>query len=278
MRSWSAPARFLAWTRRVSAWRPDLALDVQGLLRSLILARACRPRHLIGYSDAREGAVLGFDVRIDAARSRSPHAVDRYLTLADAFGWPLPPPAAVEFPLPPGREPGPEVKQRLPDSFLVFHPFSRGAGKSLEPAQVERFCAEVTGLPVVLVGRAAPEQANLRLPPSAVNLLNATSLPELVWILRRASGTVSVDSGPMHLAAALSPRVLSLHTWSDPLKVGPYPDKAFAWWQGRTRSMAEWRAVGTGPPVRRGQGSFPDSGIADLVDYAATLTPSATSP
>jgi hypothetical protein len=31
----------------------------------------------------------------------------------------------------------------------------------------------------------------------------------------------------MHLAAALSPRVLSIHTWSDPRKVGPYPAEAW---------------------------------------------------
>ena len=31
----------------------------------------------------------------------------------------------------------------------------------------------------------------------------------------------------MHIAAALHPRLLALHTWSDPQKVGPYPPDAW---------------------------------------------------
>jgi len=278
MRGWQAPARFLSWARQPSAWRPDLALDVQGLFRSLLLARSCRPSHLLGYSDAREGAVYGFDARIDVRQARSPHAVDRYLTLADAFGWTRPDAATVQFPLPPGTQPGPGITDRLPDRFLVLHPFSRGAGKSLAVPQVERFCAECPGLPVVLVGRADPAVAGHRWPSSTLNLLNATSLPELLWILRRAAWTISVDSGPMHLAAAVSDRVLSLHTWSDPLKVGPYPDTAYAWREGRIRTMAEWRRDGAGPALRRGDGAFPDTGIEDLVAFVEKVNPAATRP
>jgi hypothetical protein len=37
----------------------------------------------------------------------------------------------------------------------------------------------------------------------------------------------------MHLAAALSARVLAIHFWSDPAEVGPYRKDAFVWYNGK---------------------------------------------
>jgi len=46
-----------------------------------------------------------------------------------------------------------------------------------------------------------------------------------------------VDSGPMHIAAALTDRLLAIHTWSDPRQVGPYQPKAWVWKDGRVGRM-----------------------------------------
>jgi ADP-heptose:LPS heptosyltransferase len=70
-----------------------------------------------------------------------------------------------------------------------------------------------------------------------LNLINRTTLAELTDILRRASFVVSVDSGPMHLAAALGTPLLSIHTWSDPRRVGPFSEKAWIWQGGKIRSQ-----------------------------------------
>jgi ADP-heptose:LPS heptosyltransferase len=40
---------------------------------------------------------------------------------------------------------------------------------------------------------------------------------------------VSVDSGPMHLAAAVTGQLLAIHTWSDPCQVGPYRPGSHVW-------------------------------------------------
>jgi ADP-heptose:LPS heptosyltransferase len=66
-------------------------------------------------------------------------------------------------------------------------------------------------------------------------LLGKTSLLELISLLRGASFVVSVDSGPMHLAAALEVPLLSIHTWSDPRLVGPYSENAWIWQGGEIR-------------------------------------------
>jgi heptosyltransferase I len=44
-----------------------------------------------------------------------------------------------------------------------------------------------------------------------------------------------VDSGPMHIAAATNPRMLSIHTWSDPRLVGPFSEDAWIWQGGQIR-------------------------------------------
>jgi ADP-heptose:LPS heptosyltransferase len=156
----------------------------------------------------------------------------------------------VVFPLPDGGPPAMPAGQPLPDKFILLHPFSRGAGKSLAPELVRQFCEAVQPLPVVLAGRTEGGDRP-DLPPAVTDLLNSTTLPQLAWLMRRAAWTVSVDSGPMHMAAGLSPRVLGLHTWSDPRRVGPWCPDAFVWKAGRLCAVRDLDATagGTGRPV-----------------------------
>ncbi len=216
-RGWKGLAKIGPWARSMQAYRSELVLDFQGLLRSAMIGRLCRGGSLLGLSDAREGARFFYDGVADV--SAQSHAVDRYLQLVATLGvdttgpleWPMPLGVPVA-----GVAPG----------YVLLHPFSRGEGKSLSLSQVREFCAALAPLRVILVGRSAeavPAQAN------ALNLLNRTSLEELVWLIRTAGYVVSVDSGPMHMAAALTPRLLALHTWSDPAKVGPYRPEAWIW-------------------------------------------------
>jgi len=172
-----------------------------------------------GLSDAREGAHLAQTRTIPV--DPKAHAVERYLALAAATGATLAGPP--EFHLPEGDRPSEKIPA---DPFIIFHPFSRGRGKSLPPEAVVAFCRAVDQ-PVVLVGRSEATLPDLL--PNVTNLLNKTSLTELLWLLRHAAFVVSVDSGPMHLAAAVTDKLLAIHTWSDPCLVGPYRPGAYVW-------------------------------------------------
>lgn len=212
--------RFHRWRKELTkVTPPDLILDFQGLLRTALVARAFRDVPVFGLADAREGARFA-QTRTVAVDAKI-HAVERYLALAAAArATPVGPPV---FALPPGTCPSAVLP---PEPFVVLHPFSRGKGKSLSVESVVAFCRALDR-PVVLVGRAdAPLDA---MPSNVTNLLNKTALCELVWLLRRASFTVSVDSGPMHLAAAVTDKLLAIHTWSDPCLVGPYRPGAHVW-------------------------------------------------
>jgi heptosyltransferase-1 len=231
------PGAAVAAARWAVGLRPraasDLVLDFQGLLRSALLARLCRGKggRIAGLSDAREGARLFYDHTADV--SGRLHAVERYLALVASLGIDNPGPLA--WPLPGGVPPAAE----LPARFVLLHPFSRGAGKSLAPEEVAAFCRALAPFPVLIAGRSAQ---TISAEPNAVDLLNRSTLPELIWLIRHAAFVVSVDSGPMHIAAALTDRLLSLHTWSDPRRVGPYRKTAWVWKDGRlgqVRDLAE---------------------------------------
>ena len=92
------------------------------------------------------------------------------------------------------------------------------------------------------------------MPDNCVNLANQTTLLQLIWLIRAARFTISVDSGPMHIAAAVTSQLLSIHTWSDPRRVGPYNSDAWIWKNGqllRVRGAPERRPSKKRPRVRR---------------------------
>lgn len=222
--------RFPGWVRGLrERVKPDLVLDFQGLFRSALIGRMSGG-DVWGTSDSREGARwLHHHVVSVPARGRPVHAVTRTLALVAALGCDTG--GEPEWHLPSGTAPGAE----LPARFVLLHPFSRGAGKSLASGEVSAFCDALAPVPVVLVGGTCTAvNAN------AINLLNATSLPELCWLIRHAAFVVSVDSGPMHIGAALTDRLLAIHTWSDPRQVGPFSPQAWVWKDGRISRMAEF--------------------------------------
>jgi heptosyltransferase I len=211
--------RFWQWCQELSKLRADLVLDFQGLLRSALISRGARSHLVLGLADAREGA--RFFYQKIAPVTSTQHAVTRYLALASLAGADIS--GSIEFRLPSGR---PVPNFELPHQFVILHPFSRGAGKSLSEAEIYQLTAALAPIPVIIVGKSAAPVSFAR---NAASLVNLTDLPQLIWLLRKAAFVISVDSGPMHLAAAVSREILSIHFWSDPRKVGPFQTNAWIW-------------------------------------------------
>ncbi len=223
------------WLRKLRArYRSDLVLDFQGLLRSAIAGRACRGQSFLGLSDAREGARFFYDRA--AQVDRREHAVDRYLRMAALLG--LETDGPLEWKLPAGTPPtGFKAIRNADEPFLLLHPFSRGKGKSLSLEDVEALCRALP-FRVVLAGRTT--EPPLPALPNVIDLLNQTTISELIWLIRQSRFVVSVDSGPMHIAAALAKPLLSIHTWSDPARVGPYLPDA---WVLRDKTLFQMRQL-----------------------------------
>lgn len=227
--------RVLPWFRAFRrGLQADLVVDFQGLLRSALLAKACAASgaQIVGLSDAREGSRFFYQSTVDV--SARPHAVDRYLRLVESLGVPIPPRNALQWHLPQGSPP---AGVDFPEDFILLHPYSRGTGKSLSDADIHAFCNALAPWPIVIAGRSTRKAPALG---NTIDLVNRTTLAELNWLIRHAKWVVSVDSGPMHMAAALTSRLVSIHTWSDPAKVGPYRADAWVLKDGSLAQMAHF--------------------------------------
>src|SRR5262249_10864805 len=113
--------------------------------------------------------------------------------------------------------------------FILLHPYARGGSKSLSTGVIEEICRAFAPTRVVVVGRSTK---TIKAPENCVDLTNQTTLLQLIRLIRVASFIISVDSGPMHIAAAVTDRMLSIHTWTDPRRVGPYNPDAWIWKHG----------------------------------------------
>ena len=251
-RGLGAPRSLLPWLKKTRALRSEVAVDFQGLLRSALIARFSGAPEVFGLSDAREGSRFFYHhvARVD----RGAHAVERYLTLAQTFGAPLHGPA--RFSLPTGDE-LPRFDEHEP--FVLLHPFARGRGKSLSDRAVRDFCSACAPARVVLVGKS---RLRIKAPDNCIDVSNQTTLLQLVRLIRMASFVVSVDSGPMHIAAAVTDQLISIHTWTDPRRVGPYNPNAWVWRAGELHRMGDYAPEGKLPRGRR----FRRADLPPLVD------------
>lgn len=215
-------------TRRA---KPELALDFQGLMRSALISRFSGARAIHCLGDA-ELPVRILSHRVVPAERKAEHSVTRYLKLVADLGADTS--APLRFPITDGVKP---LGAGLPDRYLLVHPFSRGQNKSIGHDSLSRMAELLPSIPIVLAGRA---DKSYHPPKNMVNLLNRTSLAEMIWLVRNAHFTMSVDSGPMHIAAAVSGRLLGIHNWTNPKLVGPYNPEAWIWKGGALMKMRDF--------------------------------------
>ncbi len=224
--------RMPGWIRRLRDGRFDLALDLQGLFRSGLMALASGARTRLGFRPAREGAGLFYTHRIDAPDDGR-HAVDRNYRTAAVLGFADVP---IEFCLPVDAD----ARQRVVDvghgmgfdaaaPYVLVSPSSRWETKNWLP---ERFAATIdrivdtAHLPVILCGSALERQLcsdiALACHTQPVNLAGRTDLPALVALIDGATAVLCNDSATSHLAMALGRPQVTLFGPTDPARTGPY--------------------------------------------------------
>jgi lipopolysaccharide heptosyltransferase I len=202
----------------------DLVADLQGLLRSGIIAAATGSPERIGFQEAREGSRFFYTHRVEGGRNI--HAVERYLKIAAFLGCDI---SEVSFPFPAFKSPSSSILHHL--SFEFFKDYAvivAGARWKTKKWPAGKFGELSSLLPLrsVIVGsRADMNIANEIVSLSAgkaMSLAGKTGLKELIEIMRGARFVISNDSGPMHIAAALGIPVFAIFGPTDPLRTGPY--------------------------------------------------------
>ena len=204
----------LEWPR-TGLGRFDLAIDFQGLLKSAAVARVAGAKRVVGFDQPREAPARLFYTTKVATRAR--HVVEMNLDLAAAVGASR---RRIEFPLPDYSPEG-----ELPEGdFVLASPLAGWKAKQWPAACYTRLAALVEkrwGWPLVL-NCAPSEQKEVTAISGCV--VNVTSVEGLIGVTRRARAVVGLDSGPLHLAAALGKPGVAVFGPTDPERNGPFGD------------------------------------------------------
>ena len=221
-------------TRALRRRRYDVAIDMQGLVKSALAARLSRPGRVIGFerSQLREPAACWLYTQSVPVAGVT-HVVEKNLALVQFLVGEL---GAWEFPITTcpsdalirtrnmlGLDDG--------DDFVLLHPGSAWPSKSWETL---RYGALATRLWVdhrlrsaVLwgPGEEALAHAVTRASDGAAAAAPPTGVADLVAHIRAAAVVVAADTGPLHLAAAVGTPVVGIYGPSDPGRNGPWSAK-----------------------------------------------------
>ena len=211
--------------------RYEVAVDLQGLLKSAAMARFSGARRVVGFATPllrERAASLFYDTRVDA--DDEGHVIRKNLSVAAALGADG---TAIELPL---RVPDSpcvgELRETLglpPDGrFSLINP---GAGWPNKQWPVDRFGAlaahlrERHGLPSAVTwgpSERARAEAVARASSGAAVVAPATGIGDLLALARAASLCVSGDTGPAQLAAAVGTPVVGIFGPTNPARNGPW--------------------------------------------------------
>ncbi len=239
---WPVEPGFSGWAAivpRIRAAGFDLVLDLQGLLRSGVIAWLSGCPLRVGFANGREGSPFFYTHRVPVP-TPDMHAVDRYRLVARALGTgaastqdSMPAPQFKLRPFPADEKTVTELLGRHGlnpgDPWIAVSVSARWPTKRWPP----EFFAEVLnriyeaslGTPILIgapdeqeVAQAVKTQVRHDLP----DLIGATTPGLLPALLASARLLLTNDSGPMHVAAAVGTPVVALFGPTSPLRTGPY--------------------------------------------------------
>ncbi|MFM7183461.1 MAG: glycosyltransferase family 9 protein [Planctomycetota bacterium] len=230
-RGWlTSPSQVLALTRQLRSFAADVAVDLQGLLKSGVATWLSGARMRIGHARpaSREQAWRAYTHPVETTLA---HVVERNCDLLAPLGVQATMP---EFTMP--HWPVSRLRmqqwihaQRLDATPVLFNP---GAGWNSKLWPTERFAAVARelkrreGVPSVVVWggdaeRAAAGQIVAESQGAAI-LAPHTTLQDLGELARLARIFISSDTGPLHLAAAVGTPCVGLFGPVPGSRNGPY--------------------------------------------------------
>jgi heptosyltransferase-1 len=204
--------------RELRAEPYHIAVDFQGLLKSAVCADLARPGRIFGfdYPLLRERAAGLFYSQ--KTLTRAAHVVDRNLDLAAAAGASA---LLRVFPLPPGQPEG----ELPPGAFVLASPLAGWRSKQWPAEHYRALAARLRaelGMPLVVDLPPACADWVRQAGMAAGAVAHVSGLAGLIDATRRAAAVVGVDSGPLHLAAALGKPGVAIFGPTAPARNGPY--------------------------------------------------------
>jgi len=212
----------------------DIVIDLQGLFKSGILTFISRGRRKIALNGGREASSIFVNERV-AIPDPNIHALERYLYIARHLG-------VTEFNW------NGQISTNATDKTYVDHLLQEiGNDRTLVAVNpmakwetklwsLDRFACladrikKELGAVVIFTGSENDTKTIktilLKMNTKALNLAGKSSLKELAYLYQKCAVVISTDTGPMHVAAAMtSPVVIGLFGPTSPFKTRPYGSK-----------------------------------------------------
>ena len=200
--------------RRLRALKPDLAFDFQGLFQSALVGRLARPKSLYGFARTVAREPFAAFLYTQSIPDKGPHRVERAVQLAEAAGARQP---TFEAWIPPGQPEGDLGRE----PFVLTSPFAGWPGKEWPLEAYDELARRLNRKGLQLVANV-PRHKTQELRRLQHLHLHTSDLPGLINATRRATAIVGLDSGPLHLAAALGKPGVGLYGPTDPALTGPF--------------------------------------------------------
>lgn len=233
-KAWFHPYAFaslLSLIRRLRRDKFDAVIDLQGLFRTASLAWLSGCKKRFGIANAREFAHIFYSHKV-APDTDCVHLVDYYLKIIRAAGASE---TQAHFVLPQDPAAADSIRRLLtshgirPDNYAVFIPGSAHSDKCWPTQRFAALADKISSrfhVSIVAAGTESESDTiedlkNLANVPIA-NLAGQTSISELAALLKAARLVVSNDTGPGHIAAALSVPLVMIFGRSNPARVAPY--------------------------------------------------------
>jgi heptosyltransferase-1 len=217
---------FMALRSALRAGKYDAVIDLQGAIRSAVVARLAGCPRLIGTAEPWERAARWlFSERV---ATHGVHVIEQDVELVSAIAGDALTPIEPWLPVDPAAEAwADEILPPITNKTAVL--ITPGAGWGAKRWPVERYAAVAQSLIVlgchVLINVGPGEE------PLAEAIVHATSgavtslactLPQLIALTRRIALAIAGDTGPLHLACALGRPVVGIYGPTDPSRNGPF--------------------------------------------------------
>jgi heptosyltransferase-1 len=226
-----AEASLVGVVRALRRERYDTAIDLQGLIKSAVLARLSGANTVLGFATPllREPAARLF-YTTQADGEAGGHVIAKNVGVLRALGIV---PGSWAFPLSvPETGVAGAVRAALgigPDSqFAVVNPAAGWPNKQWPPGRfgrVARHLSERQGWPSVALwgpGERGLAESVVAASDGAACLAPPTGLGDVLALVRAASLVVAGDTGPLHLAAALGTPTVGIFGPTNPARNGPW--------------------------------------------------------
>lgn len=207
------------------------AIDLQGLLKSALFARASGAGRVVGFVRAQlreSAAAIAYTESVTGPDGG--HVVQKNLAVLEAIGVPS---AGVQFPWKPmvsavATAIGTDTAGSRAGGFALLNPGAAWENKRWPPRRFGELAARLgqeLGLPSVVTWGPAERQLADDVVAHAAGHATATpptSLADLLALSARARLVVSGDTGPLHLAASVGAPIVGLFGPTRPERNGPW--------------------------------------------------------